>query len=209
MTPILLTFGHMSRDRFTPFTYFIDNRVLKGTSASVRPGRIEVRTAEYDSGCSFDPVGSGEAREHILFLNEVDNDGSSGLVHRFKAAALASDKLEQVVARLVRLSGVAEVEREKDGEGRNGPELTDFGGEFNRQTLRPEFVLILALDLCAVRKCLSDVGKSWVIFLFVSRVWTSLRLRLPTAQSAKNMTDLILSLIDILSLLQCVQESLS
>ena len=85
--------------------------MLKGSSAAVRPGRIEVRTAEYDSGCSFDP----EAGEHILFLNEVDDDG---LVHRFKAAA-ASDKLEQVVARLVRLSGVAEVEREKDGEGRN------------------------------------------------------------------------------------------
>ena len=102
--------------------------MLKGSSASVRPGRIEVRTAEYDGGCAFDPVGS---KEHILFLNEVDNDGSSGLVHRFKAAALASDKLEQVVARLVRLSGVAEVEREKDGEGRKEQcELTDLGGKF-------------------------------------------------------------------------------
>ena len=89
--------------------------MLKGSSALVRPGRIEVRTAEYDSGCFFDPVGDDEAGEHILFLNEVDDDG---LVHRFKAAA-ASDKLEQVVARLVRLSGVAEVEREKDGEGRS------------------------------------------------------------------------------------------
>ena len=177
MTPILLTFGHMSSDRFTPFTYFIDNRVLKGTSASVRPGRIEVRTAEYDSGCSFDPIGGGEAREHILFLNEVDSDGGGGsgsLVHRFKAAALASDKLEQVVARLVRLSGVAEVEREKDGEGRKEQcELTDFGGKFNRQTLRSEFVLSSALHLCAARECLPDVGKSWVIFLFASRVWTS------------------------------------
>ena len=94
--------------------------MLKGSSALVRPGRIEVRTAEYDSGCSFDPVGDDEAGEHILFLNEIDSDGGgrSSLVHRFKAAA-ASDKLEQVVARLVRLSGVAEVEREKDGEGRS------------------------------------------------------------------------------------------
>ena len=94
--------------------------MLKGSSALVRPGRIEVRTAEYDSGCSFDPVGDDEAGEHILFLNEIDSDGGgrSSLVHRFKAAA-ASDKLEQVVARLGRLSGVAEVEREKDGEGRS------------------------------------------------------------------------------------------
>ena len=94
--------------------------MLKGSSSAVRPGRIEVRTAEYDSGCSFDPDGGGEAGERILFLNEVGDGGGSGssLVHRFKAAA-ASDKLEQVVARLVRLSGVAEVEREKDGEGRN------------------------------------------------------------------------------------------
>ena len=36
---------------------------------------------------------------------------------RFKAAA-ASEKLEQVIARLVRLSRVTEVEREMDGEGR-------------------------------------------------------------------------------------------
>ena len=97
--------------------------MLKGSSATVRPGGIEVRTAEYDSGCSFDPDVGGEAGERILFLNEVDDGdggggGGSSLVHRFKAAA-ASDKLEQVVARLVRLSGVAEVEREKDGEGRN------------------------------------------------------------------------------------------
>ena len=163
--------------------------MLKGSSAAVHPGRIEVRTAEYDSGCSFSPVSGGEAREHILFLNEVDDGGSgSSLVHRFKAAA-ASDKLEQVVARLVRLSGVAEVEREKDGEGKKEQcELTDFGGKFNRQTLRPEFVLSFALHLCAARECLPDVGKSWVIFLFASRVWTSLRLTLPTVH--ENRADL-------------------
>ena len=61
------------------------NRVLKGSSAAVRPGRIEVRTAEYDSGCSFDPNKKGEeGGEFVLFLNEVGDSGSGSLVHRFK-----------------------------------------------------------------------------------------------------------------------------
>ena len=45
-------------------------------------------------------------------------------MRRFKAAA-ASQKLEQVISRLVRLSRVAEVEREKDGEGRTNTAQLD------------------------------------------------------------------------------------
>ena len=63
------------------------NRVLKGSSGNVRPGRIDVRTAEYDSGCSFDPDGrggGGEEEAFVLFLNEVGDNGSGSLVHRFE-----------------------------------------------------------------------------------------------------------------------------
>ena len=67
------------------------NRVLKGSSGNVRPGRIDVRTAEYDSGCSFDPDGrggGGKEEAFVLFLNEVGDNGSGSLVHRFKILSL-------------------------------------------------------------------------------------------------------------------------
>ena len=75
----------------TPSIHLI-NRVLKGSSAAVRPGRIEVRAAEYDSGCSIDPDGRGEEEEEVLvlFLNEVGDNGGGSIVHRFEILSITS-----------------------------------------------------------------------------------------------------------------------
>ena len=71
-------------------------RVLKGSSSAVHPGRIEVRTAEYDSGCSFDPNKGTSGEKYVLFLNEVGDNGDGSLVHRFeiKSKSLQLYKLE-------------------------------------------------------------------------------------------------------------------
>ena len=71
-------------------------RVLKGSSSAVHPGRIEVRTAEYDSGCSSDPNKGTSGEKFVLFLNEVGDNGDGSLVHRFEtqSKSVQQHKLE-------------------------------------------------------------------------------------------------------------------